>query len=84
MNITFRTVTIKDCKIIREWIKTNEFTRHWYYFDKTPRLSTLETKILKTLKEPNSRANIVLADDMPIGYIQSYPCWWKWFLDPKS
>jgi hypothetical protein len=35
MNITFRNVTVEDCKLIRSWIKSNEFARHWYYFDKT-------------------------------------------------
>lgn len=73
MNITFRPVVIEDCNMIRNWIKTNEFTRHWYYFDKIPRLSTLEKKINKKLKEPQTRANIILIDNFPIGYIQSYP-----------
>lgn len=73
MIVSFRTVTVEDCKMIREWIKTNRFTRHWYYFDKTPRLSTLENKILKNLKQPKTRANIILIDNVPIGYIQSYP-----------
>lgn len=27
----------------------------------------------ENLKEPNTRANIVLVDNEPIGYIQSYP-----------
>ena len=72
MNITFRPVVIEDCNMIRNWIKTNEFTRHWYYFDKIPRLSTLEKKINKKLKEPQTRANIILIDNFPIGYIQSY------------
>ena len=50
MKITFRPASVEDCKMIREWIKINEFTRHWYYFDKIPRLSTLETKMSKKLK----------------------------------
>lgn len=73
MKITFRPATVEDCKMIREWIKINEFTCHWYYFDKIPRLSTLETKMPKKMKEPNTRANIVLIDNVSIGYIQSYP-----------
>ena len=73
MNITFRAATVEDCKMVREWIKTNEFTRHWYYFDKIPRLSTLENKMKRKIKEPQTKANIVLVDNHPIGYIQSYP-----------
>ena len=45
MNITFRQASVEDCKILRLWIKTNEFVRRWYYFDKTPRLATLEKEI---------------------------------------
>ena len=32
-----------------------------------------ERKMSENLKEPNTRANIVLVDNEPIGYIQSYP-----------
>ena len=47
MKITFKNATVEDCKLIRSWIKSNEFARHWYYLDKTPRLSTLERKMEK-------------------------------------
>ena len=73
MNITFRQASVEDCKIIRHWIKTNEFVRLWYYFDKVPRLATLEKKMARKLNEPKTRANIVLVDNIPMGYIQSYP-----------
>lgn len=73
MNLSFRKITIEDCGIIRNWIKTNEFTRHWYYFDKIPRLSTIKKKIEKKLNEPLTRVNIVMVNNYPIGYIQSYP-----------
>ena len=66
MKITFRPATVEDCKMIREWIKINEFTRHWYYFDKIPRLSTLETKMSKKMKEQNTRANQVLITNVSI------------------
>lgn len=73
MNITFRNATIEDCKLMRSWIKSNEFARHWYYLDKTPRLSTLERKMEKKLKDPKTKAKIVLVDNVPMGFIQSYP-----------
>ena len=73
MNITFKDSTVEDCKMIRNWIKTNEFLKHWYYLDKTPRISTLERKMAKKLNEPKTKAKIVLVDNNSIGYIQSYP-----------
>lgn len=73
MNITFRNATIDDSEMIRNWIKTNEHTRHWYYFDKVPRISTIQRELEKNFKEPRTRAMIVMADNVPMGYIQSYP-----------
>ncbi len=73
MNITFRQATVKDCHLMRDWIKQNEFTRHWYYYDKVPHLTTLEKKMEKRLKESKTHAMIILVDDKEIGYIQSYP-----------
>ena len=46
---------------------------HWYYFDKTPRLATIKNKIEKKYTEPRTKAMIVLVDNQPMGYIQSYP-----------
>ncbi len=73
MNISFRNVTIDDAEMIRNWIKTNEYTRHWYYSDKIPRVSTIKKKLEKKFKEPRTIAMIVLVDNFPMGYIQSYP-----------
>lgn len=73
MNITFREATFEDCKMIRNWIKTNEFTRRWYYAGIVPRLSSLQKKMAQKLQKQQTRVNIVLVDDFPIGYIQSYP-----------
>lgn len=56
MKITFKNATVEDCKLIISWIKSNEFARHWYYLDKTPRLSTLERKMEKKLKYPNVKS----------------------------
>ena len=42
MKLSFRKICVEDAEMLRNWIKSNEFTRHWYYFDKTPRLSTIK------------------------------------------
>lgn len=47
LKITFRPATVEDCKMIRYWIKTNEFTRHWYFFDKHQGYPLLKEKCLK-------------------------------------
>ena len=73
MIISFRQATIQDCKMMRDWIKNNEFVKKWYYHNKVPRLSTLEKKMERKLNTKNMKVNIVLCDDFPIGYIQSYP-----------
>ncbi len=73
MKLSFRKICVEDAEMIRNWIKSNEFTRHWYYFDKTPRLATIKNKIEKKYTEPRTKAMIVLVDNQPMGYIQSYP-----------
>lgn len=73
MNISFKKITIEDANLLRSWIKSNEYTRHWYYYDKVPRLLTLKKKIEKILKESKTRAYIIMIDNNFIGYIQSYP-----------
>ena len=73
MKLSFRKICVEDAEMIRNWIKFNEFTRHWYYFDKTPRLATIKNKIEKKYTEPRTKAMIVLVDNQPMGYIQSYP-----------
>ena len=72
MEISFRSVTIEDCKLIRHWIKSNEFVRKWYYNNKIPKLQTLEKKVNKKLTEKKISIKIVLYNNQPIGYIQSY------------
>lgn len=73
MKLSFRKISVEDAEMIRNWIKFNEFTRHWYYFDKTPRLATIKNKIEKKYTEPRTKAMIVLVDNQLMGYIQSYP-----------
>lgn len=73
MKISYRNITLDDCEVIRSWIKSNKYARHWYYKDKIPRLSTLKNKIENKLKQPKTKVNIILVDDVAIGYIQSYP-----------
>ena len=73
MEIKFRQIKIEDSSIIRNWIKTNEFAKRWYFYNKTPRLLTLKNKIANKLKEKDLKAYLVCIDNVPIGYIQSYP-----------
>jgi len=73
MHITFRQCELADAKLMREWCKQNEYTRHWYYFDKVPRLSTFERKIREKKQLKDWRFYIVQIDGKDIGYIQSYP-----------
>lgn len=58
MKLSFRKISVEDAEMIRNWIKFNEFTRHWYYFDKTPRLATIKNKIEKKYTEPRTKAMI--------------------------
>lgn len=73
MNITFRESTENDALLIRNWIKTNEFTRKWYYSDKIPRLDTLRKKLIGKINDSNTKAMIAMADNKEFGYVQCYP-----------
>jgi len=80
MKIEFKKVSVNDLQLIREWIKSNEFVKKWYYYNKIPRISTLDKKIIKRQSIKNFYANIILIDKKPIGYIQSYDIegWGSW------
>ena len=71
--IEFVDITIEDASVIRQWIKTNEFTKKWYYQNKIPQQKTLEKKLSKKLQQKNTYAKIVVFDGKKIGYIQGYP-----------
>jgi len=73
MEIKFRKVNEEDSVIMRNWIKTNEFVKKWYYIGKVPRLKTILNKLKKRLNDKKFNMMIVVCDGKEIGYIQSYP-----------
>ena len=73
MEISFREIEIEDCDLIRNWIKSNEYTRQWYFFNHIPQKRNLIKKIEEIKTEPQTNASLILINNFPIGYIQSYP-----------
>ncbi len=71
--ITFRDLKEDDYKLLHKWIKTNQYVKKWYFFDKQPRLETLRKKFLKRIEnKENWIIKIVQIDRIDIGYIQGY------------
>ena len=66
--ISFRKIKNSDDLLIRNWIKTNEFVKKWYYENKIPNLKTINKKIHRA----NIDSFIVLIDGKEVGYIQCY------------
>ncbi len=80
MEITFRAVEECDLSLIQNWIKTNEFAKKWYYKNVVPTIKSLHKKIIERRVVPQFNSYLMLIDNLPIGYIQSYAIegWGAW------
>ena len=80
MKITFRQVEDSDLQQIKKWIKYNKFVKRWYYKNILPQLTTLYKRIIERRSVPKFFSNLILIDEVPIGYIQSYAIegWGAW------
>ena len=80
IKIEFKIAKQNDLIKIRNWIKTNEYVKKWYYKGVVPSIKTLEKKIIKRQEIPNFNSFIILINGKDIGYIQSYDVegWGTW------
>ena len=85
-SLAFRPITRADFPLLHEWLARPHVARWWHG---VPTPEEVETDFGPMLDESSTtRAYIVLGDDEPIGYIQSYVAlgsgegWWERETDP--
>jgi RimJ/RimL family protein N-acetyltransferase len=83
---TFRPLTTNDLPMLHEWVARPHWTEWW---GEAPSLAGVEAEYGAWIADPSKvQPHIVMLDDQPFGYIQSYVAmgsgggWWEAETDP--